>query len=57
MNRAFGDQLKEWQTANQEVVRKPHKRRREVLTESDIKGLMGMDKPVFRKYRGSFRQR
>ncbi len=57
MNRTLRDQLKIWKDVKQEVSRKPQKRRREVLTESDIKYLMGMDKPVFRKYRGSFRQR
>lgn len=57
MNRTLKDQLKEWKREYQEVTRNPQKRRRERLTGSDIKYLMGMDKPVFRKYRGSFRQR
>ncbi len=37
--------------------RKPQKRRREDLSEFEIKSLMGMDMPVYRKYRGSFRQK
>lgn len=57
MNRTLKDQLKEWKREYQEIAEKPQKRRRERLTERDIKYLMGMDKPVFRKYRGSFRQR
>ncbi|MCJ8008916.1 hypothetical protein ACFFF5_21110 [Lederbergia wuyishanensis] len=37
--------------------KKLQKRRTEVLTESDIKSLMGMDKPTYRRHRGAFRQR
>ncbi len=37
MNRTLKDQLRIWKQEYQEVARKPQKRRREVLSESDIK--------------------
>lgn len=57
MNRTLREQLKDWKRNKKEYRSKPQKRRTEVLTEADIKSLMGMDRPVFRKYRGSYRQR
>lgn len=58
MNRTLKDQLKEWKREYQEVTRKPQKRRREHLTESDIKHLMGMNRAVYvRGKGGAIRQR
>ena len=58
MNRTLRDQLKIWKDENREVARKPQKRRREVLTESDIKYLMGMNRAVYvRGKGGSYKQR
>lgn len=36
---------------------KPHKPKTEFLSESDIKSLMGMDRPIYKRHRGAFRQR
>ncbi len=58
MNRTLKDQLRIWKQDYQEVTRKPQKRRREHLTESDIKGLMGMNRAVYvRGKGGAFKQR
>lgn len=37
MNRTLKDQLRDWKQEYQEIAEKPQKRRRERLTESDIK--------------------
>ncbi|MDQ0176009.1 hypothetical protein [Bacillus chungangensis] len=37
--------------------RKQQERRREVLSESEIKDLMGMNMPIYRRRRGAFRQK
>ncbi len=55
MNQTLREQLE--QVYGKPKRRKPQKRRREDLSEFEIKSLMGMDRPVYRKYRGSFRQK
>ncbi len=58
MNRTLKDQLKEWKREYQEVTRNPQKRRRERLTERDIKYLMGMNRAVYvRGKGGAYKQR
>lgn len=57
MNKTMKEQLKDWTKNKKEYRSKPQKRHTEVLSESDIKRLMGMDKPVYRRYKGAFRQR
>ncbi|WP_313430050.1 hypothetical protein [Siminovitchia terrae] len=57
MNQTLREQLRDWKRDNKEGCSKPQKRRREDLSEFEIKSLMGMDRPVYRKYRGSYRQR
>ncbi len=58
MNRTLKDQLRDWKLDYQEVARKPQKRRTEVLTESDIKALMGMNRAVYVRGRGgAYKQR
>lgn len=57
MNLPLKEQLKVWKKDYQEVRKKPKITSKEVLSESDIKSLMGVDKPVYRRHRGAFRQR
>ncbi len=58
MNRTLKDQLKDWKQDYQEVARKPEKRRRDHLTEKDIKGLMGINRPTYSRGRGgAYKQR
>jgi hypothetical protein len=59
MNPSFKDQLKEWKKQHQDSTpkikkrhKKPKKRKSELLTESDIKSLMGMNKAVMKRGRG-----
>jgi len=56
MNKTMREQLKDWTKNKKEYRSKPQKRSAEVLTESDIKSLMGVDKPVYRRHKGAFRQ-
>ncbi|MED4866124.1 hypothetical protein ABET15_04285 [Heyndrickxia faecalis] len=60
------DQIKEWKREHREVTGfgKKKKRRKkaengksEHLTESDIKSLMGMNRPIYERHRGAFRQK
>lgn len=65
MNPSLKEQLKEWKRQHQ--VKTPKKKRRrkaknqgkfERLTESDIKSLMGVNRPIYtRKKGGAYRQR
>jgi len=56
MKKEFKDQLKEWKRQqrlmNHHSRNKPQKRRSERLTESEIKDLMGMNMPVYRRGKG-----
>jgi hypothetical protein len=58
----FKEQLKLWKQHHQEVKRKPHKkpqkRKSEDLSDSDIRSLMGMDRPRYSRGKGgAFRQK
>jgi hypothetical protein len=58
----FKEQLKQWKQHHREVKqksrRKPQKRKSEVLRESDIRSLMGMDRPRYTRGKGgAFRQK
>jgi hypothetical protein len=58
----FKEQLKQWKQHHQEVKqksrRKPQKRKSADLSSSDIRSLMGMDRPRYgRKKGGAFRQK
>lgn len=57
MNPALKERLKEWKQDYQEVRKKPKKRRTEHFTESEMKDLMNVNKPTYRRHRGAFRQR
>lgn len=63
MHSSLKDQMKEWKRQNPESIQKkstsqkPQKRREEHLSESDIKSLMGMDRPTYIRHRGAFRQK
>ncbi|MCM3110667.1 hypothetical protein [Lederbergia lenta] len=59
MNLPLNDQLKVWKQDHAEMKqqRKLQKRKREVLTDSDIKSLMGVNRPTYARYKGSYRQR
>ena len=58
MNRTLKDQLRDWKQEYQEIAEKPQKRRRERLTESDIKYLMGANRAVYvRGKGGAYKQR
>ncbi|HBZ09139.1 MAG TPA: hypothetical protein DEO65_04515 [Bacillus bacterium] len=59
MNRSLKEQLKDWKWHHREVKqhRKPQKRRTERLTEFELKSLMDVNRPTYRRHRGSFRQR
>lgn len=58
MNRTLKEQLKDWKRNKKEYRSKPQKRRAEVLTESDIKGLMGVNRPTYTRGKGgAYRQR
>ncbi|MGF2617748.1 hypothetical protein FZC84_11970 [Rossellomorea vietnamensis] len=52
----FKEQLKEWKQQHREVKghgqKKPKKRREEVLSESDIKSLMGMNRARYCRGKG-----
>jgi len=59
MNPTLRNQLKEWKRLHQEPTpkkekrhQKPQKRSTEHLTESDIKRLMGMNRPIMRRGKG-----
>ncbi len=54
--RAKREQLKGWKRNNREHRSKPQKRRREDLSEFEIKSLMGADMRVHKKVRGRIRQ-
>ncbi|MBM7585831.1 hypothetical protein JOC86_002373 [Bacillus pakistanensis] len=60
--RDFKEQLKQWKQQHREVKRygrkKPQKRRDEVLTDADIRSLMGMNKATYRRGKGgAYRQK
>lgn len=64
MHPSLRDQLKQWKRKNKVNThskkrhrQKPKKRRSEHLSESDIKSLMGMDMPTYRRHKGALRQR
>lgn len=60
MNQSLKDQLKIWKKDHAEMKqrKKPKKRRKEVLTESDIKSLMGMNRATYTRGKGgAFRQK
>ncbi|MEB6549093.1 hypothetical protein MXL46_08285 [Heyndrickxia sporothermodurans] len=56
MNLSLRDQLKQWEKQHKKsigkVSTKPKKRKSEVLTEDDLRSLMDMDKPVYRRAKG-----
>jgi len=56
MNKTFQEQLKEWKKKQHD--KKPQKSSIEVLTESDIKSLMGVNRNVYvRGKGGAYRQK
>jgi len=62
MNKTLKEQLKEWQRQHREIkkygVKKKRQSKSEHLTERDIKDLMGINRPVYkRKKGGAFKQR
>ncbi|MEK3890235.1 hypothetical protein [Bacillus sp. FSL K6-3431] len=59
MNIPLKEQLRGWKKDHAEMkqCRKPQKRKPEVLTDSDIRSLMGVNRPTYARYKGSFRQR
>jgi predicted Zn-dependent peptidase len=64
MNPSLKDQLKDWKKLHQEPTpkkkkphQKPQKRKSEHLTELDIKSLMGMNMPTYRRHKGALRQK
>jgi len=61
MDKTFKDQLKEWNKQHQVINhhdKKPQKRRTEVLTETDIKSLMGINRATYSRGRGgAYRQK
>lgn len=67
MRRELKEQLKEWKQQHREVTgygkkkkrrKKAEKGKSERLTEAEIKDLMGMNKPVYRREKGgALRQR
>ncbi|MBS4204026.1 hypothetical protein KHA88_08025 [Bacillus sp. FJAT-49754] len=54
MNLPLKEQLKVWKKDHAEFKqrKKPKKRRSDVLTESDIRSLMGMDRAVYVRGKG-----
>jgi len=62
MNKTLKEQLKEWQRQHREIkkygVKKKKHPKLEPLTERDIKELMGINRPIYkRKKGGAFKQR
>lgn len=60
------DQIKEWKRQHREVTGHGKKKKRrqkdkkgksEHLTESDIKSLMGINRPRYERHRGAYRQK
>ena len=42
---------------NRHKKKKPEKKKHETLTERDIKELMGINRPTYKRHKGAFRQR
>ncbi|MED3549975.1 hypothetical protein [Cytobacillus praedii] len=65
MNPSFQEQLKVWKRQHQETITrkkklnpKTHKSKTDFISESDIKSLMGMNRPTYRRGKGgAFKQR
>jgi hypothetical protein len=60
--RDFKEQLKQWKQQHREVKRhgriKTQRRQDEILTDAEIRSLMGMNRPRYgRKKGGAFRQK
>ncbi|KAB2334279.1 hypothetical protein [Bacillus mesophilum] len=56
------DQLKIWQNANplrvkESAPKKPQDKKTEQLKDWEWQELMGANKPTYRRYRGSYRQK
>ncbi|MCJ7840523.1 hypothetical protein MUB24_06225 [Lederbergia sp. NSJ-179] len=55
MNRSLKEQLKVWKQDHMAVKQekqKNKKRRREHFTDSELRSLMGMDRPIYSRGRG-----
>ncbi|KYC94381.1 hypothetical protein B4102_3602 [Heyndrickxia sporothermodurans] len=56
MNPTLRDQLKQLEKQHKKSIgkvrTKPKKRKSEVLTEDDLRTLMGVDRPVYRRAKG-----
>ncbi|MGE8207665.1 hypothetical protein ACQKP0_24650 [Heyndrickxia sp. NPDC080065] len=56
MNQSLMDQLKQWEKKHKGLIkkgsRKSQKRKSEVLSEDEIKDLMGMNRPVYKRGKG-----
>ncbi|MGE8207824.1 hypothetical protein ACQKP0_25490 [Heyndrickxia sp. NPDC080065] len=56
MNKDLRDQLKQWEKQHKEMIRKgrrkSRKRKNEALSEDEIKDLMGMNMPTYRRGKG-----
>ena len=56
MNQSLKDQLKQWEKQHKELIRegrqKNSKRKSDRLSESEIKDLMGVNKPTYKRGKG-----